>query len=79
MFFYCQLWNHAEYNRLYFGIALDFKPVIFAFIAASNLEGKSYKNYFFTSVNLFRSIKLTHLFFAIIMILILQNFQILME
>jgi type IX secretion system PorP/SprF family membrane protein len=50
--------RQAQYNRLDFGTALDFKPLIIGVLAATNPEGKSVNSHFLTSVNLFGSIQI---------------------
>jgi type IX secretion system PorP/SprF family membrane protein len=50
--------RQAQYNRLDFGTALEFKPLILGVLAATNPEGKSNNSHFLTSVNLFGSIQL---------------------
>lgn len=56
--------RQAQYNRLDFGTALDFKPFIFGVIAATNPEGKSDNSHLFTSLNLFGSIQLNRFVFG---------------
>jgi type IX secretion system PorP/SprF family membrane protein len=56
--------RQAEYNRLDFGTALEFKPLILGVIASTNPEGKSNNSHFLTSVNLFSSIQLDRFVFA---------------
>ena len=56
--------RQAQYNRLDFGTALDFKPFILGVIAATNLEGKSNKSHVLTSINLFGSIQLDRFVFG---------------
>jgi type IX secretion system PorP/SprF family membrane protein len=56
--------RQAEYNRLDFGTALEFEPLILGVIAATNPEGKSNNSHFLTSVNLFGSVQLDRFVFA---------------
>jgi type IX secretion system PorP/SprF family membrane protein len=50
--------RQAQYNRLDFGTAIEFEPLILGVIAATNPEPKSNNSQLFTSVNLFGSIQL---------------------
>ncbi len=56
--------RQAQYNRLDFGTALDFKPFILGLIAATNPEGKSDNSHLLTSINLFGSIQLDRFVFG---------------
>lgn len=56
--------RQAQYNRLDFGTALDFKPFILGIIAATNPEGKSDNSHLLTSINLFGSIQLDRFVFG---------------
>ncbi len=56
--------RQAQYNRLDFGTALDFKPFILGVIAATNPERKSNKSHLLTSINLFGSIQLDRFVFG---------------
>lgn len=51
--------RQAEYNRLDFGSALDFKPFIVGVFAATNPERKSNNSHFLTSMNLFGSVQIS--------------------
>lgn len=51
--------RQAQYNRLDFGTALEFKPFILGLTAATNPEGKSSNSHVLTSINFFGSIQLS--------------------
>lgn len=50
--------KQAQYNRLDFGTALEFNPLLLGIIAATNPEGKSDNSHLLTSLNLFGSVQL---------------------
>lgn len=50
--------RQAQYNRLDFGTALEFKPLIIGVLAATNPQRKSNNSHLLTSINLFGSIQL---------------------
>ncbi|MDD5149933.1 MAG: PorP/SprF family type IX secretion system membrane protein, partial [Flavobacterium sp.] len=56
--------RQAQYNRLDFGTALEFKPFIIGVLAATNPEGKSNNSQLLTSLNLFGSIQLDRFVFG---------------
>jgi type IX secretion system PorP/SprF family membrane protein len=56
--------RQAQYNRLDFGTALEFKPFILGILAATNPEGKSDNSHLLTSINLFGSIQLDRFVFG---------------
>jgi type IX secretion system PorP/SprF family membrane protein len=56
--------RQAQYNRLDFGTALEFKPFILGVLAATNPEGKSNSSHLLTSINLFGSIQLDRFVFG---------------
>lgn len=56
--------RQAQYNRLDFGTALEFKPFILGVIATTNPEGKSSNRQLLTSINLFGSIQLDRFVFG---------------
>jgi type IX secretion system PorP/SprF family membrane protein len=51
--------RQAQYNRLDFGTALEFKPFILGVTAATNPERKSSNSHVLTSINFFGSIQLS--------------------
>lgn len=56
--------SQAEYNRLDFGTALEFKLLILGVTTGTNLEGKTNNSHFLMSVNLIGSIQLDRFVFA---------------
>lgn len=50
--------RQAQYNRLDFGTALEFKPLLVGIMAATNPERKSDNSHLLSSLNLFGSIQL---------------------
>lgn len=56
--------RQAQYNRLDFGTALEFKPFILGVFAATNPEEKSNNSHLLTSINIYGSVQLDRFVFG---------------